>query len=179
VETDERERAVRAHLLEQDRPGKYQALFAVADPSTISFRRTRAFPSCHLHYVTYINPRGWPMVAVLRTRSDGAGSCRVEPMGGGGADGPTPPRPWLNLAGGFSAHEFAAGGEVVGLGSEAAHRVLFTFANGVTAEDTVEQGIALLCAPDHIVPPARVEISDRDGVVLASYREFEGFTALG
>jgi len=178
VEMDEIQQALRDHLLERDRPGRHQALFAVADPATISFRKSRAFPTCHLHLVTYTNQRGWPMVAVLRTRPDGAGSCRVEPLGGGGADGPMPPRPWLNLAGGFSAHEFGAGGEVVGLGSEAAHRVLFTFANGVTAEDTVERGIALLCAPEHIVPPARVEIFARDGAVLATYDEFEGFATL-
>jgi hypothetical protein len=179
VETDELQQAVRSHLLERDGPGRDQPLFALADPATISFRRTRAFPTCHLYSVTYTDQRGWPMIAVLRTRSEASGSCRVEPLGGGGADGPTPPRPWLNLAGGFSAHEFAAGGEVVGLGSEAAHRVLFTFANGVTAEDTIEQGIALLYTPGPVVPPARVEIFDRDGAVLAGYHEFEGCTALG
>jgi hypothetical protein len=179
VETDQRQQAVRDHLLEREGPGRHQALFAVADPASISFRRTRAFPTCHLHSVTYTNQRGWPMIAVLRTRAEASGSCRVEPMGGGGADGPTPPRPWLNLAGGFSADEFAAGGEVVGLGSEAAHRVVFTFANGVTAEDTIEQGIALLCTPGPVVPPARVEIFDRDGAILARYPEFEGLAALG
>jgi hypothetical protein len=178
VQTEEIQRAVRDHLREQDVPGRHQALFAVADPAAISFRKSRAFSTCHLHSVTYTNRRGWLMTAVLRTRSDGTGSYRVEPLGGGGADGPMPPRPWLNLTGGFSAHEFAAGGEVVGLGSEAAHLVLFTFANGVTAEDTLEGGIALLCAPEHVVPPARVEIFDGDGIVLTRYHEFEGFTAL-
>jgi hypothetical protein len=178
VETERIQQAVRDHLRERDVPGRYQALLAAADPAAISFRKSRAFSTCHLHSVTYINRRGWAMTALLRTRSDGVGSCRVEPMGGGGADGPVPPRPWLNLTGGFSAYEFAAGGEVVGLGSEAGYRVLFTFANGVTAEDTIEEGIVLLCAPEHVVPPARVEIFDRHGIVLASYHEFEGFSAL-
>jgi hypothetical protein len=179
VEADEIQQAVRDHLVDRHRPGAHQALFAVADPSTITFRRSRAFSSCHLHSVTYTNQRGWTMIDIVRTRSDGDGSWRVDSLGGGGADGPMPPRPWLNLAGGFSAHEFAAGGEVVGLGSEAVDRVRLTFANGVTAEDTLERGTALLFAPEHVVPPARVEIFDRDGVVVASYHEFEGFTALG
>jgi hypothetical protein len=151
----------------------------VADPATISFRKSRSFPSCQLHAVTYVGGFGIEMAAVIRTRPDGDGSWLVHSMGGGGTDGPSPPRPWFNFAGGFSAHEFAAGGEVVGRGSDDAQGVRFTFANGVTAEDTLDDHIALLFAHDHVVPPARVEIFGERGITLAGYDEFDGCSALG
>jgi hypothetical protein len=69
----------------------------------------------------------------------------------------------------------AAGDEVPGRGSEDAQRVRFAFANGVTAEDSLEDGIASLRARS-VVPPPGFEILDERGVTLAGYDE--GFTAL-
>lgn len=178
MDMGEAQQAVRDHLLRREDPGTSRA-FAVADPATISFRKSRSFPSCLLHAVTYVGGLGIEVAAVIRTRPDGDRSWLVHSMGGGGTDGPSPPRPWFNFAGGFSAHEFAAGGEVVGRGSDDAQVVRFTFANGVTAEDTLDDGIGLFFAPDHVVPPARVEIFDERGATLADYGEFKGMTALG
>jgi hypothetical protein len=47
-----------------------------ADPATIEFVKTRSFPMCQLHSVTFINHRGWTMHDLIKTWR--------EPDGGGG-----------------------------------------------------------------------------------------------
>ena len=67
---------------------------------------------------------------------------------------------------------FAAGGQVTGQDAEAARLVRLTFADRTTIEDAVENGTALFLTTPGATFPARVEILDAAGDVLAEYDEF-------
>jgi hypothetical protein len=53
--------------------------------------------------------------------------------------------------------------------------VRLTFADGTAIEDTVDDGVVLLCVSAGVTFPARVEIVDAAGDVLAEYDEFSDF----
>ena len=67
---------------------------------------------------------------------------------------------------------FAAGGQVIGDGAEAAHLVRLTFADETALADLVDNGVVLFFASPGVAFPARVEILGRTGDVLAEYDEF-------
>jgi hypothetical protein len=146
-----------------------------ADPATVQFRRTRAFPSCQLHSVTFGARDGSPCSFILRTWQDAGGTWAVGPIGGGGGPGPHRSSPWVNFAAQLGADSFAGGGEVIGDGAERAHRVRLTFADGIAVEDTVENGVVLFFTSPGGSCPARVEIFSDPGEALASYDEFGEF----
>jgi hypothetical protein len=53
--------------------------------------------------------------------------------------------------------------------------VRLIFADGLTMEDTVENGIVLFCEPRGVSFPADVRILDDQGTLLASYKAFDDF----
>lgn len=146
-----------------------------ADPATVQFSKTRIFPACQLHYVTFATREGNARIAIIRTWQDAGGTWTVGPIGGGGGSGPYRSSPWVNFAAQLGADSFAGGGEVIGDGAERAHRVRLTFADGIAAEDTVENGVVLFFASPGVDCPARVEIFSAAGEALASYDEFGDF----
>jgi hypothetical protein len=154
-----------------------------ADPSTIVFQRSRALPNCQMHQVGFTDHMGIPEISVIRTWRRPDRSVVVAPVGGGSPAPSRRTRPWVNFATGFGADGFAAGGEVVGQGSDRAHTVRLTFADGYAmedaADDSAEHRIVLFFEPEGVILPADVEILDRRGQLLAAYKEFDGspFTA--
>jgi hypothetical protein len=144
-----------------------------ADPSSIVFQRTRMLPTCQMHQVSFTNHRGRPMELVIRTWQDPDGTWVVAPVGGGWRGPSHRTKPWVNFTAGFGVHGFTAGGNVEGLGSEQAHLVRLTFADGFTTEDTAEHGIVLYFEPRSVTFPADVHIFDSRGVLLVAYREFD------
>jgi hypothetical protein len=148
-----------------------------ADPATIEFVRTKSFPTCQLHSVTFINHRGWTMHDLIKTWQDPDGGWRVHALGGGAGPDPHRSRPWVNFCAGFGPQDFSGGGNVVGDGAELASSVRLTFANDVVIEDTVHNGVVLFFEPRAVVRPADVTVLDGDGTTLVSYREFGDFAS--
>ena len=146
-----------------------------ADPATIEFDKTRSFPTCQLHSVTFINHRGWTMHDLVKTWHEPDGGWRVHVMGGGAGPDPHRDRPWVNFCAGFGPQDFSGGGHVVGDGAEQASSVRLTFANDILIEDTVDNGVVLFFEPRAVVCPADVSVLDRDGSTLVSYQEFGDF----
>ena len=96
---------------------------------------------------------------------------------GGGARGGHPYRstPWVNFAAQWNDQLFAAGGEVVGEGSEAARHVRMRFVDGTQVEDDVSDGIVLFFMPHGVIFPATVDIFDANRALLSSHSHFEQF----
>lgn len=145
---------------------------AGADPATVRFRKSRAFPGCHLHEVHFVTRGGGPQDMLVRTWQEPDGSWIAAPIGGGGS-GPYRSRPWVNFAAQSNAQQFAAGGHVTGHGAEAAHLVRLTFADGTAIEDMAENGVVLFFASPGVTFPARIEILSAAGELLAEYDEFD------
>jgi hypothetical protein len=165
-------------------PGGWMALTrgsggAGADPATVRFVKSRAFPSCQLHEADFATRDGQARHMLLRTWQQPDGSWAAGPIGGGGGGEPHRSRPWVNFAAGWNAHLFAAGGHVTGQSAEAARLVRLTFADGTTIEDTVDNGVVLFFASPGVTFPARVEILDTAGNALAGYDEFAEFADPG
>ncbi len=107
---------------------------AGADPATVRFRKSRAFPGCQLHEVEFAHPR---RPARSTARPHLAGTRRHPgwplPSAAAPAGGPYRSKPWVNFAAQWNAQLFAAGGPVTGQGAEAAHLVRLTFAGGTAS----------------------------------------------
>jgi hypothetical protein len=145
---------------------------AGADPATVRFRKIRAFPSCQLHEVEFLTRDGHPQNLLARTWQEPDGTWVAAPIGGGAGGGPYRSKPWVNFAAQWNAQLFAAGGPVTGQGAEAAHLVRLTFADRTVIEDVVDNGVVLFFASPGVAFPARVEILDTAGDILAEYDEF-------
>jgi hypothetical protein len=143
-----------------------------ADPATIRFRKTRAFADCQLHEVEFTGRDGRQERWLVRTWQGPGGSWMADPIGGGSGAGPYRSKPWVNFAAQWGADRFAAGGEVIGQGAEAAHLVRLVFADGTRLEDELENGIVLFLASPGVPFPAAVEILNESGEVLSEYNEF-------
>ena len=142
---------------------------AGADPATVQFRKSRTFPACQLHSVTFSTQAGGPTRALFRTWREPDGSWLVVLIGGGSGGGPCRSRPWVNFTAQWNDGLFAAGGEVIGHGAQQAHLVRLRFADGTSIEDRVENGVVLFFVSPGVAFPARVDILDNAGESLASY----------
>ena len=89
---------------------------AGAVPSSIRFRRHRAFEDCHMSAATLSTGDGPMWLMVVRVFGEPDGACVVYPIGGGVGRGPNRSRPWVNFTarGGRTGTDFAGGGEVIG-----------------------------------------------------------------
>jgi hypothetical protein len=152
---------------------------AGADPATVRFVKSRVFPGCQLHEADFATRDGRPWHMLVRTWQEPGGSWVADPVGGGGGGVPRRNLPWVNFAAQWNAQQFAAGGYMAGQGAEAACRVRLTFADGTAIEDTAADGVVLFFASPGVSFPARVEIFDTTGNVLAEYDEFAEFADLG
>ena len=145
---------------------------ADADPATVRFRKGRAFPGCQLHEVDFVTRDGHPQHMLARTWQEPDGSWVAAPIGGGGGRQPYRSRPWVNFVAAWNAQLFAAGGQVTGQDAETARLVRLTFAGGTTIDDTIDHDTVLFFTTPGVTFPARVEILDAAGDVLADYDEF-------
>ena len=148
---------------------------AGADPATVRFVKSRAFPGCQLHEAEFVTRDGQARHMLVRTWQQPDGSWMAAPIGGGGGGGgggPYRSSPWVNFAAGWNAQQFAGAGHVTGQGAETACQVRLTFADGTSIEDTVDNGVVLFFASPGATFPARVEILGTAGNVLAEYDEF-------
>jgi hypothetical protein len=144
-----------------------------ADPATVRFRKSRAFPSCQLHSVTFSTGSGMPMRALCRAWQLRDGGWAAAPIGCGSGSGPYRARPRVNFAAQGNSEMFAAGGEVIGVGAEQARAVTLGFADGSVLEDTVDDGVVLFLAVAGVAFPATVNVLGEAGAVLASYADFD------
>jgi hypothetical protein len=147
--------------------------WADADPATVRFRKSRSFPSCELHSVTFTTRRGAQMRALARAWRKHDGSWAASPVGGGSGPGPRRPRPWVNFSAQWSSEMFTAGGEVIGTGCELARLVRLRFADGTALDDSVDDAIVLFFSTPGVAFPATVEVLGAGGDVLASYPDFD------
>lgn len=143
-----------------------------ADPATVRFRKSRAFPGRQLHLVDFANRDGRPCHAVVRTWQDPSGAWLVAPVGSGSGLGSYRGTPWVNFNAQWNADMFAGGGHVIGQDAESAHQVRLTFADGTVLEDIVEDGVVLFFAEPGVAFPARAEIRNAAGGLLAEYDVF-------
>jgi hypothetical protein len=147
---------------------------AGADPATVRFVKSRAFPGCQMHEADFATRDGQARHLLVRTWQEPGGSWVAGPIGGGGGEGPHRNRPWVNFAAQWNAQHFAAGGHVTGRGAEAARTVRLTFTDETSLEDTVDNGVVLFFTSPGVTFPATVDILDTAGNVLAEYDEFTG-----
>jgi hypothetical protein len=147
-----------------------------ADPTTIVFQKSRLLSTCWMHFVAFTNTQGLAVEWVIRSCENPDGSWVVAPVGGGSAGGaPRRNTPWVNFAAGAGPGGFSAGGRVEGSGSEHAAHVRLIFTDGLTPEDTVENGIVLFFEPRPVRFPADVEILDNRRKLLAHDVAFDLF----
>jgi hypothetical protein len=144
-----------------------------ADPATVRFVKSRAFPGCQLHEADFATRDGQARHMLVRTWQRPGGTWVADPIGGGSGE-PEPYRsgPWVNFAAGWNTQQFAAGGHVTGQEAQAARLVRLTFADGTTIEDTVDNGVVLFFASPGVTLPAKVAILGTADNVLAEYDEF-------
>jgi hypothetical protein len=147
--------------------------WADADPATVRFRKSRSFPACELHSVTFTTRQGMQMRALARAWRRPGGGWAAAPIGGGSGRGPGRPRPWVNFGAQWNSEMFAGGGEVIGTDCELARLVRLGFRDGTQLEDSVDDGIVLFFATPGVRFPATVEILGSGGTVLASYPDFD------
>lgn len=145
-----------------------------ADRSTIKFVKSKPFSSCQLHEVSFTNHSGTSMLTLIKTWQEVDGSWQVHSCGWGGGRHLHRSRPWVNFTAGFGADNFTGGGWVIGDGSEHARSVSLTFANDITIEDTVDDGVVLFFEPHKVVMPVEVAVNDGNGDALVRYMEFVG-----
>ncbi len=148
-----------------------------AIPTSVRFRRARAYDGCYMYAVSFRATDGPPRFIVVRAFQAPDGTWAADPVGGEAGPGPRRLRPWVNFTarGGPTASDFAGGGEVIGEGSEHAHKVLLRFADGTTAVDEVEDGLVLFYVDHRVTCPGQVTVLDAEGLVLSYYAEFELF----
>jgi hypothetical protein len=146
-----------------------------ADPTTVRFRKSRAFEGCELHSVAFSTRDGRPMTSITRTLVHENGGTTVAPIGGGGGGAPRRDHPWVNFAAQWDSSAFRGGGEVIGEGAEQARLVRLKFANGTIAEDNVGGGVVLFEVRGPIALPIQVDVLDGGDALIHSYTEFEGF----
>ena len=192
MRSSEAEAAVAAYLSSapgprEERPGAVAgAVVAVvqhgggwgAVPTSIRFRRDRAYRDCHVYAVSFSTGDGPAWLMTVRAFPGPDGAWVVDPIGGGaGPGGPRHPRPWVNFAarGGQTASDFVVGGELIGEGSEFARKVLLRFADGTIAEDEAEDGLVLVYVGHPVGCPAQVTVLDGEGRTLSDYSAFELF----
>ncbi len=166
----EAEQAVMDHLVGD--PGPLQRSGEGAVPASVRFRRCRELPDGQLHAVAFSNREGQPRDLVLRTVRDPGGGWLVHPIGGGGGGHPPRSRPWVNFTAQWNTDMFAGGGDVIGDGAERAHLVRLAFADGTVVEDGAHHEVVLFHVPHGVALPARVEVLDEVGTILAAYDEF-------
>lgn len=149
-----------------------------AVPTSIRFRRDRAYEDCHMYAVSFSSGDEPAWLMIVRAFQGQDGAWVVDPIGGGaGPGGPRHPRPWVNFAarGGQTASDFVAGGELIGEGSKLARKVLLRFADGTIAEDEAEDGLVLVYVGHPVGCPAQVTVLDGEGRTLSDYSAFELF----
>lgn len=139
-----------------------------ADPTTIRFLKERSIPGYQLHAVMFENGSPYAMRMIVGAAQDAAGAWRVRGGAGGGGDAPIREHPWVNLGGwGWSA-EFRAGGHVVNNGLDIAI-VRLVAGNGLTLEDTVDDGLVLFVTDQRVELPIQAELYDRSGMLVAHH----------
>jgi hypothetical protein len=150
---------------------------AGAIPSSIRFRRDRAFEGCHMYAVSFSTGDGPPWLMVVRAFQGPDGAWAADPIGGGAGPGPRRRLPWVNFTarGGRTGSDFTGGGEVIGEGCELVRTVVLRFADGTTVEDQVEEGLVLFYVDHPVVCPAQVTILDGEAKTLSEYPAFEMF----
>ncbi|MGI8448657.1 MAG: hypothetical protein ACR2MP_16065 [Streptosporangiaceae bacterium] len=161
-------------------PGRWRASIrsgggAGADPATITFRKSQAFPGGELHAVAFTRRgRRRPEHGLARAWQQSDGTWTAALAGSGEGDGPSRDRPRVNFTTAWDAHHFAGSGDVTGAGQ--ARRVRLTFADGTTLADTVDNGVVLFWTSPGVTFPAHIEIHDAAGEVLAAYDDFDYLT---
>ncbi len=145
---------------------------ADADASTVQFVKERRIGAKQLHAVAFRTVDGQSRSFVIGTEQDETGAWHVSGMAGGGGNDPHRERPWVNLAGWGWPASFYGGGNVIGNGCEAAHRVRLRFKNGVELEDTVDDSLVLFIADRAVNAPASVDILDSAGLVMETHRAY-------
>ena len=145
---------------------------AGADPATVRFRKSRVLSGRQLHMVDFDGGDGRPRHAIVLTWQGPRGAWLVAPAGGGSGLAPCQRDSWVNFNAQWNADMFAAGGHVLGHEAESAHLVRLTFADGTVLEDTVENKVVLFFTEPGVAFPARAEIRNAAGDLLAEYDAF-------
>jgi hypothetical protein len=142
-----------------------------ADSSTVRFVKEHRIPGRRLYWLTLSDTqrRRWRLLA--ERVEHGTDGWVVSGEAGGTGEGLERTEPWLNLAGGWSAHGFYAGGELAAAGAEVA-RVRLRSANGLVLEDDAEHGVVLFATGHQVEAPLNVEIVDGAGAVVARHTAF-------
>jgi hypothetical protein len=76
-------------------------------------------------------------------------------------------RPWANLGGNWGRRGFRAGGTVEDAGA-GVERVRLTDREGLTFEDTVENGVVLFSSDEPVAMPMRLELIGANGVIVGT-----------
>jgi hypothetical protein len=143
-----------------------------AQPDSLAFVKMRALGSRRLYAVTFTDTTGRRVFFICHlVLNERDGAWRFEGGAGGGSEDGNPRRgfPWVNLGGGGWPSRFYAGGRVVEDDAATVTRVRLRAANGVTLEDTVDNGIALFLTDDTVSPPVRAELLDSAGALVSQH----------
>lgn len=144
-----------------------------ADPATIRFLKAQVIPGRQVHAVTFDSLMDGRRLAIRFTVlvvQDEEGVWHVRGGGGGGAgdDGPIRNHPWANLGGGGWSDQFCMGGRVIANGLDIAS-VRQVTGNGLTMDDTVDDGLVLIVTDQRVELPIHAELYDRYGVLVSRH----------
>ncbi len=144
-----------------------------ARPSSICFLKERGIPGRQLHAVVFETEHGPGMQWTCEVAQNEDGDWHVE--GGAGGGGSLPDRDPLcaNLGGGGWPNRFYAGGRVLDA-SGRAKRVQLISSNGMTLEDTVDDGWVLFLTDESVELPVRVRLYDGAGEIINQHPLFGG-----
>jgi hypothetical protein len=146
-----------------------------ADPTTIRFLKGRAIPGRQVHvvaFVSFMDGRRYNEIWSVEVYQDATGAWDVcAGSGGAGDDDLIRDHPWVILGGGGWPNQFHAGGRVIDNGFGIVSVRLVT-GNGLTMEDTVDDGLVLFVTDQRVEPPIHAELYDRSGALVSRHEVF-------
>ena len=139
-----------------------------ADPQTVVFRKERAGVTQRIYAVSYSDTVGHPHFNIVGVNQQPDGSWSAGGGAGGSGSGPVRDKPWVNFGGWWGPDLFCAGGQIIGAGADQAQCVELSFADEITVEDTVDDGVVLFLIEHGVELPATANIFNADRTLLAT-----------
>lgn len=142
-----------------------------ANPVTIAFLKERGLSNRRLFAVTFEDLHHNEWFWLVATERDRAGNWFAHGIAGGSGHRPEPSEPWLNLCGNWGQGRIYAGGQVHSAGADIG-QIRLTLADGTQLTDDAEAGVAVFLSDHSAEPPARVDIYDTQGQLLANHAAY-------
>lgn len=146
-----------------------------AKTATIQFLKQRSLPHDQVHAITFEDEAGLKWDFFCSIAQDERGFWHMSRSGcvrQGMMQRTSRTFPWVHLVGGSGESYLWAGGYVTDKATDA-QRVRLITKNGLTLEDSVQDGIVLFQTDQHVEIPAQVEVYTGSGTLSGTQALFD------